>query len=519
MLPIKALLILSSVASANFIVGVSPEKQDLYTPNAQGKWHCLSDASIELSYEQINDDFCDCPDGSDEPGTNACAFTKDTPRYFYCANEGYKEAYIENYKLNDGVCDYDICCDGSDEYKSGACPNVCGQVKAQFDEYLVSRKSAVQAALEAKKDLEKSAHDIKQSLVKSAESLSRDISQDEARLAVLTKELEQEQQTQKNKQNQAENTKKSASVASIIDNLVDEHSRKLEKTFSHWSDHSKKTSDRLQVLESMLDNLLRNYNPNFNDQAVKQTVSSYADYISNKPEAETDTPVLDITEFGLGHVAQALQEVIPNQDDFLGSKSNSDSASSIFGKLLEKSRSFFGNTPSIPDSPSAPPLQNSVSGPPSEKAEQISEQIRALEKDLQSKKSEESIYKDGLAADYGHLDIYRAVKGKWANKMIGEYNYRLGFLDALYQDNTLVGRFVGIQGTSMFYAHGSKCWNGPQRSARVDMVCGPAHDLISVSEPEKCQYRFLMSSPLACDDMTDEEIAKDFKVDRARLEL
>lgn len=35
-----------------------------------GKFPCGT--SIEVPWERVNDDFCDCPDGSDEPGTSAC---------------------------------------------------------------------------------------------------------------------------------------------------------------------------------------------------------------------------------------------------------------------------------------------------------------------------------------------------------------------------------------------------------------------------------------------------------------
>ena len=69
-------------------------------------FHCFDGKkSIELS--RLNDNFVDCADGSDEPGTSAFPGGS-----FYCANNGSKPDFISKWKVDDGVCD---CCDCSDE--------------------------------------------------------------------------------------------------------------------------------------------------------------------------------------------------------------------------------------------------------------------------------------------------------------------------------------------------------------------------------------------------------------------
>ncbi|KAI5661797.1 hypothetical protein M9H77_21120 [Catharanthus roseus] len=76
------------------------------------------DGSKSFSRERINDNFCDCPDGSDEPGTSACPSGK-----FYCRNVGSTPRFLYSSLVNDHICD---CCDGSDEYDGIVnCPNTC----------------------------------------------------------------------------------------------------------------------------------------------------------------------------------------------------------------------------------------------------------------------------------------------------------------------------------------------------------------------------------------------------------
>jgi protein kinase C substrate 80K-H len=51
---------------------------------------CINYPDVVLGNSQVNDDYCDCPDGSDEPGTAACSHLNDTlvlPGY-YCKNKG-----------------------------------------------------------------------------------------------------------------------------------------------------------------------------------------------------------------------------------------------------------------------------------------------------------------------------------------------------------------------------------------------------------------------------------------------
>ncbi len=115
---VSSLLVLSlcicfSWSSPVHLHGISPRRLSLFS---EAKFTCDTKKTIDSS--QVNDDYCDCADGSDEPGTSACSLGK-----FYCANKGYREKLLPSSLVNDGVCD---CCDGSDEYSGRAsCKNTC----------------------------------------------------------------------------------------------------------------------------------------------------------------------------------------------------------------------------------------------------------------------------------------------------------------------------------------------------------------------------------------------------------
>lgn len=51
---------------------------------------------------------------------------------------------------------------------------------------------------------------------------------------------------------------------------------------------------------------------------------------------------------------------------------------------------------------------------------------------------------------------------------------------------------------SMLYAHGQKCWNGPERSTRVYLACSDTNALLHVFEAEKCTYSMRVTTPAAC---------------------
>lgn len=97
-----------------------------------GLMHCA--VPMQPSDPRFNDDYCDCDDYSDEPGSAACS---GIDAKFQCHDNLIPKS-IHSSMVNDGICD---CCDGSDEESVGRptlCVNSCGHEVQGHAETLVA---------------------------------------------------------------------------------------------------------------------------------------------------------------------------------------------------------------------------------------------------------------------------------------------------------------------------------------------------------------------------------------------
>mmetsp|Transcript_7994 Transcript_7994/g.35450 ORF Transcript_7994/g.35450 Transcript_7994/m.35450 type:complete len:666 (-) Transcript_7994:2803-4800(-) len=63
-----------------------------------------------------------------------------------------------------------------------------------------------------------------------------------------------------------------------------------------------------------------------------------------------------------------------------------------------------------------------------------------------------------------------------------------------------LGSWTKGSSTVQHYEKGTKCYNGPKRSATVKYECGDETLIVDVQEPGRCQYSMRVSSPAACED-------------------
>ena len=255
-----------------------------------------------ISLSSVNDDFCDCPDGSDEPGTAACSFlsalsppqpvpgtatgtnnaTLALPGY-YCKNKGHMPSYVPFSYVNDGVCDYEYCCDGSDEWAGVGgiqCEDRCAAMGKEWRKKEAEQLKGARAALQKKAELVRQAEVVRLGV----QDMIRD-------LEVETGALEAKEKDAKRKFDEVEKRERSkvvkggsekATRTTVLAKLAKARVEELRSGLMSSVAKKDAAKAKVQQLEAILTAFKTEYNPNFNDEGVKRAVKAWEDYVAKK---------------------------------------------------------------------------------------------------------------------------------------------------------------------------------------------------------------------------------------------
>lgn len=249
--------------------GASPK--DLTALRVTANDFTCRDGSHTLLISKLNDNYCDCPDGSDEPGTSACSNGQ-----FFCKNAGFKGSYIFSSRVDDGICD---CCDGSDEAPN-QCKDTCEAIAKEYN----SQKEA-----EAKR--------IQQGLAKKEEHIregEREYELKKDRLAEVRKEIESLQQQKKDLEAQKEalEDEEEAKTKPVEEDDDDDEDEEEEEKESGVSAALK------GVFSTILSPILDEPNNTVTSKEVKDKITSVTTKISELGREETDLNAIFNTNYG-----------------------------------------------------------------------------------------------------------------------------------------------------------------------------------------------------------------------------
>lgn len=249
----------------------------------------------------MNDDFCDCPDGSDEPGTSACShLSRNSPLTvaerpgndgleltlalpgFYCKNKGHRPSYVPFQRVNDGICDYEQCCDGSDEWArvgGTKCEDRCKDIGKKWRKQDEQRQKSMTAALKKKRELLVDAGRQQKEVEDHIARLEAEIKGSEVKVTALEAELKTvEERERKIVRTSGKGKGKVNVLAGLAKGRVD----KLRGSLLGLRQQRDEARERLKELEGVLSKFKVEYNPNFNDEGVKRAVRSWEDYAARE---------------------------------------------------------------------------------------------------------------------------------------------------------------------------------------------------------------------------------------------
>lgn len=458
-----------------------------------GAFRCL-DGSATIPFSAVNNDICDCTDGSDEPGTSACTalrgsaltlFPQDWK--FQCTSEEpVSQAFPHNH-VNDGICD---CCDGSDEVGSPTlCPNRCAEMARELVRERKAEQERSRKAAESKAVMHSAAVRRREEAAKSLIELETEYAQIvadlpilEARKAAAEKEQEAQWAELEMKQNELETGHYESEFSDDATSCI------------RW----RQTGGCIATgpRESHMDKSCSN--------VIKRDSSGYCECKTNdeKDEREEDEEGVEREAEGEGmkmHRGTVTYRFSCGHPNFTCMYVCDHSGEVGVGK-------------------ETPKLQNFT----------ILDEVRAARESLERKKNRLEEVKRAMEAVKKLLssstitteNLLRTLEEEEFTLDFEEYTYAVIMFDKVYQRDigkTTGGSLLGswksfaentysvwakdaYDLSQMIYDNGWRCWNGVVRNVEMHLVCGPENKLIAVEEPSMCNYRMVFETPAMCDD-------------------
>jgi len=530
--------------SGGQIRGVSQTRSSFYQPTEKNEFGCL-DGSGMIPFDQVNDDFCDCPDGSDEPGTSACP-----NGFFHCPNAGFKPLNLFSSRVNDMICD---CCDGSDEWGGYVtCPNTC---KELYKQYYAERIKSQEEAMEG---------------YKIRENLANDAKAEKDKLAGEKEELESQLETIRIEKNELEELKIKAEEEEEAERDRLEK-LKLEKVIEKAKDYSEE--ELIKISFDFLDT-----NNNEEIAVYELTSKKYLNPKDSKSFAHADARELmqekepmSRADFETILWPEIKEKIIPHLgNEFKAYDRNKELEAQEATEADDgNEETEQGSEDSLEDEPEEAEILDSEMEELKEDLGDFEDEDDGLHDDYDDDRWEDEDDWDAMDDDYddygdynqkktydddhdedtspeseaifsaartardnfnevndkykdtesriefineqlkfefGENDIFITMYKVCFEMKTSEYVYKICPYEKATQkplhggSETNLGKWDSWNDdfTEMKFTRGTRCWNGPDRSTTVKVKCGKENKLLSVDEPNRCEYEYKFETPTVC---------------------
>lgn len=493
---------------------------------------CL-DGKKTIRWEQVNDDYCDCKDGSDEPGTSACP-----NGVFHCTNAGYKPMNLPSNRVNDGICD---CCDASDEYSSKtSCVNTCSELGKE-DRLREKQRT----------EMAKMGHQLRAEMSQRGKAMKEE---QRIRFAELEKSKVEAEAIRGEKAKIKDDAETLENAALKVYRDREENARRIkqeleaqssreeaEETFNKYDSNQNQLLEIVELQTRIVFDRNRDgavtvdearYFLDDHDQVDMETFVSLC-WPKIKPFLMLDSglfkPPSDVDELEKEDPERFETEEAELQNEQDGYDLDASEPTQQYSEDGEEGTEIDHEEEEDEglDEPEIGEGQvQSEEEPKVEYDADTNELIRKAnearnhhtEADRHVREIDQEMrnIEDLLNKDYGKDEEYAPLNGECVNFEDREYVYKLCPFDKAIQQpkhggsETRLGtwdKWDNADYTAMRYSNGAQCWNGPARSALVLLECGLDTRITSVTEPNRCEYEYRVQTPAAC--LFREDAAKD----------
>lgn len=185
--------------------------------------------------------------------------------------------------MNDGVCDWEVCCDGSEEWegrRGKRCEDRCSGIGKEWRRLEEERRAGVGRAGRRRREMVVEAGRLRKEVEDRIQGLEVEIQAGEFKVKGLEEELGDVVRREKRKMVQVGGG--AGGKIGVLVGLARRRVEELREAVGRVRAERDVWRGRLEELEGILATFKEEYNPNFNDEGVKRAVRAWEDYAARE---------------------------------------------------------------------------------------------------------------------------------------------------------------------------------------------------------------------------------------------